>query len=108
LAIKQRWSLAVVCPAFQHEARGRALLHRPHRSATLNIAHDGARALELMGGLVTPMITSRVDYQIAAVTGQGVTELNPKGKAAEEMRELWASVKRRLGVRKHGKAARVA
>jgi chromosome partitioning protein len=71
-------------------------------------AHDGARALELMGGLVTPMIASRVDYQTAAVTGQGVTELNPQGKAAEEMRELWASVKRRLGVRKHGKAARVA
>jgi len=71
-------------------------------------ANDGARALELMGGLVTPMIASRVDYQTAAVTGQGVTELNPQGKAAEEMRELWASVKRRLGVRKHGKAARVA
>jgi chromosome partitioning protein len=71
-------------------------------------AHDGARALELMGGLVTPMIASRVDYQTAAVAGQGVTELNPQGKAAEEMRELWVSVKRRLGVRKHGKAARVA
>ena len=71
-------------------------------------ANDGARALELMGGLATPMIASRVDYQTAAVTGQGVTELNPHGKAAEEMRELWASVKRRLGVRKHGKAARVA
>lgn len=71
-------------------------------------ANDGARALELMGGLVTPMIASRVDYQTAAVTGQGVTELNPQGKAAEEMRELWASIKRRLGVRKHAKTQRVA
>ena len=71
-------------------------------------ANDGARALELMGGLVTPMIASRVDYQTAAVTGRGVTELNPQGKAAEEMRELWASVKRRLGVRKYAKTARVA
>ncbi len=71
-------------------------------------ANDGARALELMGDLVAPMIASRVDYQAAAVSGQGVTELNPQGKAAEEMRALWTSVKRRLGVKKHGKATRVA
>lgn len=72
----------------------------PHNSR----AKDGARALELMGGLVTPFIANRVDYQTAALTGQGVTELNPQGRAAEEIRELWDSVKRRLKGQNHGKA----
>jgi chromosome partitioning protein len=41
-------------------------------------------------------VSTRVDYQEAARHGMGVTEINPHGVAAEEMRELWASVKRRL------------
>jgi chromosome partitioning protein len=57
---------------------------------------DGAKALEAMGGLLTPLVSTRVDYQEAARHGLGVTELNPNGVAAEEMRDLWASVKRRL------------
>jgi chromosome partitioning protein len=69
-------------------------------------AQDGARALELMGGLVAPLIASRVDYQTAAVMGLGVTEVNPEGKAAEEMRELWTSVRRRLeGKKAYAKAS---
>jgi chromosome partitioning protein len=58
---------------------------------------DGAAALEAMGGLLRPLIASRVDYQEAAREGMGVTEINPNGKAADEMRQLWASLKRRLG-----------
>ena len=58
----------------------------------------------MMGGLVTPFISNRVDYQTAALTGQRVTELNPQGKAAEEIRELWDSIKRRLKGQSHGKA----
>lgn len=57
---------------------------------------DGAAALEAMGGLLRPMIASRVDFQEAAREGMGVTEIDPNGKAAEEMRALWASLKRRL------------
>lgn len=57
---------------------------------------DGAKALEAMGGLLTPLVSTRVDYQEAARHGLGVTELNPLGVAAEEMRDLWASVKRRV------------
>jgi chromosome partitioning protein len=57
---------------------------------------DGVKALEAMGGLISPLIASRVDYQEAARHGYGVTELNPYGLAAEEMRKLWSSVKRRL------------
>jgi chromosome partitioning protein len=56
---------------------------------------QGAKALEAMGGLLTPLVSTRVDYQEAARHGYGVTELNPNGIAAEEMRALWSSVKRR-------------
>lgn len=66
-------------------------------------AHDGARALEMMGAVVLPFIGSRVDYQTAALRGQGVTEIASQSRAAEEMRELWLSVRNRLGVKKHGK-----
>ena len=57
---------------------------------------DGAAALESMGGLLRPLVASRVAYQEAAREGMGTTELEPDGKAAEEMRLLWASLKRRL------------
>lgn len=57
---------------------------------------EGVAALEAMGGLLSPLILARVDYQEAARLGWGVTELNPAGAAAGEMRALWASLKRRL------------
>ncbi len=57
---------------------------------------EGSKALEALGGLITPLIGARVDYQEAARIGWGVTELNPSGMAAEEMRKLWASIKRRM------------
>ncbi len=57
---------------------------------------DGAEALEEMGGLIAPPIFARTDYPNAARQGQGVTEFNPNGAAAEEMRVLWASIRRRL------------
>ena len=57
---------------------------------------DGAAALESMGGLLRPLVASRVAYQEAAREGMGTTELEPDGKAADEMRTLWASMKRRL------------
>jgi chromosome partitioning protein len=49
-----------------------------------------------MGGLLRPLIAARVDYQEAAREGMGVTEIDPNGKAAEEMRTMWTSLKRRL------------
>jgi chromosome partitioning protein len=57
---------------------------------------EGAAALEAMGGLITPLILSRVDYQEAARHGRGVTEINPSGAAAGEMKAMWASIKRRM------------
>ncbi len=66
---------------------------------------DGVAALEAMGGLISPLVLSRVDYQEAARHGWGVTEINPHGAAAQEMRTLWASLKRRLARGKPAKAA---
>ncbi len=57
---------------------------------------EGAAALEAMGGLITPLVLARVDYQEAARHGWGVTEINPNGAAAEEIKTLWSSIKRRL------------
>ena len=57
---------------------------------------DGAETLEEMGGLIAPPIFARTDYPNAARQGQGVTEFNPNGAAAEEMRVLWESIRRRL------------
>ena len=63
---------------------------------------DGAAALESMGGLLRPLIASRVAYQEAAREGRGTTEIDAEGKAAEEIRTLWTSLKRRLGKVKSG------
>jgi chromosome partitioning protein len=69
---------------------------------------EGSKALEAMGGLITPLIGARVDYQEAARMGWGVTELNPSGLAAEEMRKLWSSIKRRLAKIAPGKGRKAA
>ena len=69
---------------------------------------DGVATLEEMGGLISPAILTRVDYQEAARLGWGVTEVDPKGAAAEEMRALWQSVDRRLASGKIPQAPRKA
>jgi chromosome partitioning protein len=76
------------CPTSQQSAR----------------TEEGVDTLEAMGGLMTPLVTSRVDYQEAARRGLGVTEVNPSGAAAAEIRGLWASLSRRLakGIGKEG------
>jgi chromosome partitioning protein len=57
---------------------------------------EGMKALEAMGALMSPLVHARVDYQEAARRGWGVTEWNAAGAAADEMRGLWASLKKRL------------
>lgn len=57
---------------------------------------DGVTALEAMGGLLRPLVSARVDYQESIRCGLGPTEYNPTGAAAEEMRQLWVSLRRRL------------
>ena len=67
---------------------------------------DGIEALEEMGGLLSPLILARVDYQDAARRGRGVTELNSSGAAAQEMRGLWQSITARLVEAKIGRPAK--
>lgn len=67
---------------------------------------EGAKALQAMGGLLTPLISARVDYQDAARQGMGVTEIAPSGEAAHEMRRLWRNIKRRMAQGKPKPAAR--
>jgi chromosome partitioning protein len=61
-----------------------------------------------MGGLLSPLILARVDYQDAARGGRGVTELNSSGAAAQEMYGLWRSITARLVQAKAGRPARKA
>jgi chromosome partitioning protein len=65
---------------------------------------QGAHALQAMGGLLTPLVAARVDYQEASRNGLGVTEWAPSSAAADEMRQLWRNIKRRM-TRGNGKAA---
>jgi chromosome partitioning protein len=69
---------------------------------------DGVETLQEMGALISPLILTRVDYQEAARHGWGVTELNPNGAAAQEMRGLWQSIKSRLARAKAPPRAREA
>lgn len=59
-------------------------------------ATDAAEGLHLMGSLAAPMLGIRADYQDAMAAGQGVTEYAPTGKAAEEIRQLWAWTAKRI------------
>jgi chromosome partitioning protein len=57
---------------------------------------EGIAALESVGALLRPHIRASADYLEAARTGKGVTEVDPKGTAAQEMRDLWMDLNRWL------------
>jgi chromosome partitioning protein len=69
---------------------------------------DGVEALEEMGGLISPLVLARVDYQEAVRHGWGVTELNRYSAAAQEMRGLWQSINGRLSLAEVERLAREA
>jgi len=69
---------------------------------------EGAKALEAMGGLITPLISQRVDFQEATRHGLGVSEFAPSSPAADEIRKLWQSLKRRMAKTKTEKTSRKA
>jgi len=60
---------------------------------------DAAAPLHAVGALAFPFIVLRNDHQNALGAGLGVSEFAPHGKAAEEIRELWTWVKRKLDIR---------
>lgn len=65
----------------------------PVRSARLTEAASGLR---VFGVLAEPPIAQRNDYQDALGSGQGVTEFNASGKAADEIRTLWRWLKNKM------------
>lgn len=65
-------------------------------------AAEAAEGLHMLGVLAEPFLATRADFQDAIASGQGVTEYAPHGKAADEVRQLWAWVKKRLNEKEAG------
>ncbi|TXN01283.1 AAA family ATPase [Methylobacterium sp. WL103] len=59
-------------------------------------ATEAANGLGIFGVLAEPALTQRADHQDAIAAGQGVTEFAPEGKAADEIRALWAWADRKM------------
>jgi chromosome partitioning protein len=57
-------------------------------------AREAAVGLRMWGVLAEPMVMQRAAHQDAFASGLGVTEYEPAGKAAEEVRWLWKSIKK--------------
>jgi chromosome partitioning protein len=57
--------------------------------ARSNRVGEAATALHAAGMLALPYIVQRNDHQDSLGLGLGVTEYDPRGKAAEEVRGLW-------------------
>lgn len=72
----------------------------PPRSPRVDETRAGLAALGL---IAEPPIVSRADHQDAMAGGLGVTEYNPSGAAANEIRSLWAWIESRGS--RHVKAA---
>jgi chromosome partitioning protein len=66
---------------------------------------DTAEGLKVLGIMAEVNIVMRNDHQDAIGTGQGVTEFNPEGAAAAEMRRLWAWIDNRTKGLPHVQAA---
>ena len=74
----------------------------PPRSYRVRDAADG---LAVLGVLPDVNIVTRNDHQDALGMGQGVTEYNPTGQAATEIRRLWTWIEKRSQGQQHVKAA---
>ena len=59
---------------------------------------EAADALVALGVLPEVNVVMRTDHQDALGAGLGVTEFNPSGKAAEEIRDLWRWVSAQAGM----------
>lgn len=72
------------------------ILNQAPTTASLTRATDAAQALSSLGALANPLICARTDHQDALALGLGVTEHDPTGKAAREIRDLWIWIRERL------------
>jgi hypothetical protein len=66
---------------------------------------DTREGLAILGMIADTTIVSRTDHQDAIGVGQGVTEFNKDGQAADEVRRLWAWLENRVRDIPHVKAA---
>ena len=66
---------------------------------------ETAEGLNMLGVLSNTNIVMRNDHQDAIGAGYGVTEFEPDGKAAEEIRQLWTYIEKKLGAKNNVKAA---
>jgi chromosome partitioning protein len=66
---------------------------------------DTSQGLKVLGILADVVVVMRNDHQDAIGSGQGVTEFNPEGAAADEMRRLWAWIDNRTKGLPHVQAA---
>ena len=71
-------------------------------TSSQNRTLDAATALVRSGTLAPSMVASRTDFLDSMTAGLGVTEIAPKGKAATEIRLLWAWLKSRMEGAAHG------
>jgi chromosome partitioning protein len=58
--------------------------------------NEAERGLAVLGMVCPHYIAARNAYQDAQGVGLGVTEFEPDGKAAQEIRELWTWISRKL------------
>jgi cellulose biosynthesis protein BcsQ len=63
--------------------------------AFAHCVRETSRGLEVLGRLADTVIVLRNDHQDAIGHGQGVTEFNPEGAAADEIRRLWLWISNR-------------
>lgn len=70
-------------------------------------AKEASSALSLFGALALPHLMQRAAHQDAFALGQGVTEYEPEGKAADEVRQLWSWIKNKMEGRKNVKATKL-
>lgn len=70
------------------------LTQTPPRGSRITEARDG---LSILGMVCPHQIGMRNSYQDAQAAGLGVTEFEPDGKAAEEIRNLWGWIVKKLG-----------
>jgi cellulose biosynthesis protein BcsQ len=66
---------------------------------------DTSEGLKVLGMLADVAMVMRNDHQDAIGSGQGVTEFNPEGAAAGEIRQLWAWIDNRTKGLPHVEAA---
>ena len=70
-------------------------------TGALDRAREAARALVPIGRVAPAFTASRVAYADALADGTGVTESDPKGRAAEEIAKLWVWIDTEMG-KSHG------